>query len=85
MSRIEILLAAGASATSPNNAGNGFHAERSHVESPHTGRLVAIATGTMVHRPDCPVVYGGDHLREVSVETSGFAPCAICNPLSAEP
>lgn len=85
LSRIENLLAAGSSPTSPNNSGNGSHAEPSHVESFHAGRLVATATGTMIHRPDCPVVYGGDHLREISVETAGFAPCAICNPLSAEP
>ncbi|MHB1711616.1 MAG: hypothetical protein ACYCV7_09460 [Acidimicrobiales bacterium] len=80
LSRIEILLAAGSSAALPNNT-----EKNGDARSPRTGQLVATAAGTMIHRPDCPVVSGGDHLREVSAEMSDFAPCAICNPLSAEP
>ena len=44
-------------------------------------RLVATATGTMLHRPDCPVVAGKDGLRRVSAGTKGFTPCKICDPL----
>jgi len=44
--------------------------------------LVATATGTMVHRPDCPVVAGKEGLRKVRAGTKGFEPCKICNPLS---
>jgi hypothetical protein len=44
--------------------------------------LVATATGTMLHRPDCPVVAGKDGLRRVSAGTKGFDPCKICDPLS---
>jgi hypothetical protein len=44
--------------------------------------LVATAAGTMLHRPDCPVVAGKDGLRRVSAGTKGFTPCKICNPLS---
>jgi hypothetical protein len=43
--------------------------------------LVATATGTMLHRPDCPVVAGKDGLRRVSAGTKGFDPCKICDPL----
>src|SRR5207247_2277072 len=39
--------------------------------------LVATATGTMLHRPDCPVVAGKDGLRRVSAGTKGFTPCKI--------
>lgn len=43
--------------------------------------LVATASGTMLHRPDCPVVAGKDGLRRVSEGTKGFTPCKICDPL----
>jgi hypothetical protein len=43
--------------------------------------LVATAGGTMLHRPECPVVAGKDGLRRVSAGTKGFTPCKICDPL----
>jgi hypothetical protein len=46
------------------------------------GELVATATGTMLHRPDCPIVAGRDNLRRVRAGTPGFEPCKICQPLS---
>ena len=42
--------------------------------------LVATATGTMMHRPDCPAVAGKEGLRSVSVD-DGLRPCGICRPL----
>ena len=44
------------------------------------GALVATASGTMMHRPDCPAVSGKEGLREVSVD-DGLRACGICRPL----
>ena len=46
------------------------------------GPLVATATGTMLHRPDCPVVMGRQGLRKVKADAKGFEPCKICEPLT---
>ena len=43
-------------------------------------QLVATATGSMVHRADCPAVAGRDNLRVVG-EVGGLKPCSICNPV----
>ena len=45
--------------------------------------LVATATGTMLHRPDCSVVVGRDRLRPVAAGTPGMTPCSLCQPLDA--
>lgn len=72
--RIENLLAAGAPVA---------------VEVPQQPRhgspegLVATATGTMLHRPDCAVVSGRDRLRPVAADTRGLTPCSLCQPLDA--
>lgn len=47
-----------------------------------TGRLVATATGSMIHRPDCAVVADKDGLRDVSPDEPGLQPCRICQPLA---
>ncbi|HWH28066.1 MAG TPA: hypothetical protein VNU26_03730 [Mycobacteriales bacterium] len=44
-------------------------------------RLVATATGSMMHRPECAAVAGRENLREVTPETAGLTPCRICEPL----
>ncbi len=44
-------------------------------------RLVATATGSMMHRTDCVAVNGRDGLREVSADTPGLNPCRLCEPL----
>ncbi|TMK86637.1 MAG: hypothetical protein E6G57_12010 [Actinobacteria bacterium] len=44
------------------------------------GALVATATGSMVHRPDCPVVANRPGVRRVKAGTPGFEPCKICEP-----
>jgi len=46
--------------------------------------LVATPAGTMIHRPDCPVVAQRDDLRPVSPGTAGFEACKICQPLAAD-
>ena len=46
------------------------------------GRLVATATGSMLHRPDCPIVASRDNLRDVAGdERDQLKPCQICDPL----
>ena len=44
------------------------------------GTFVATATGTMLHRPDCPVVANRPGVRRVKAGTAGFEPCKICEP-----
>jgi len=44
------------------------------------GMLVATATGTMLHRPDCPVVVNREGVRRVKADAAGFEPCKICEP-----
>jgi hypothetical protein len=44
--------------------------------------LVATATGTMLHRPDCSVVVGRDRLRPVAAGAPGMTPCSLCQPLT---
>ena len=44
------------------------------------GMLVATATGTMLHRPDCPVVVNREGVRRVKADAPGFEPCKICEP-----
>ena len=46
-------------------------------------RLVATPTGTMFHRPDCPVVAGrpASELRTVRLPAAGMSPCKLCAPL----
>lgn len=44
--------------------------------------FVATASGSMFHRPDCPVVNGRPNLRRVDPDREeGLAPCGICDPL----
>jgi len=44
------------------------------------GMLVATATGTMLHRPDCPVVANRPGVRRVKADAPGYEPCKICEP-----
>jgi hypothetical protein len=71
LARLEGLLAAGGAAPGAGVAsGNG------------RATLVATATGSMVHRPDCPVVANRDRLVAVAADEPGYTPCKICEPLS---
>lgn len=42
--------------------------------------FVATTSGSMMHRPDCPVVAGRDNLRPAT-PADGLKPCGICRPL----
>lgn len=44
-------------------------------------QLVATEKGSLIHRPDCPVVASKDNLRVVDPDAPGFRPCQICSPL----
>ena len=46
--------------------------------------LVATATGTMLHRPDCAVVSGREGLLQLPADAEGYRPCRICDPLAAD-
>jgi hypothetical protein len=43
--------------------------------------LVATATGSMAHRPGCPMVAGKDNLRRVDASDPGIAMCLVCEPV----
>lgn len=45
--------------------------------SPYAGTLVTTETGSLAHRPDCPVVRGRADLRPADADV---APCSICEP-----
>ena len=46
-------------------------------------RLVATATGSMLHRADCPIVATRDNIRDVTAKEQGkLKPCQICQPLA---
>lgn len=69
--RIERLLAGGALISA-----NG------QLPSYDDGQLVATENGSMMHRPDCPVVLNRENLRTVSADDAGLRPCSICDPLA---
>ena len=47
------------------------------------GTFVATRTGSMFHRPDCPVVAdrADKELRTIKLPASGMSPCKLCAPL----
>ncbi len=47
--------------------------------SPLAGLLVATASGTLAHRPGCPVVRGRTDLEPAG---SDLAPCSMCEPVA---
>ncbi|MEO6205000.1 MAG: hypothetical protein ABIO67_06420 [Mycobacteriales bacterium] len=44
--------------------------------------VVATATGSMVHRPDCAAVVGRPNLRPASLDEPGLTACGLCQPLA---
>ena len=67
------VVASGSVSASARGAGRGAAGGRD-------GMLVATATGTLLHRPDCPVVANRPGTRRVKASTAGFEPCKICEP-----
>jgi len=53
------------------------------AKSTSNHKLVATPTGTMIHRPDCPVVAGRDGVRAVTW-SEGLRPCSICQPAAGD-
>ena len=65
-------------------AGLAGEEDGSGVRAGGDGMLVATATGTMLHRPDCPVVANREGVRRVKADAPGFDPCKICEPELAD-
>ncbi|MDT7546181.1 MAG: hypothetical protein QOE99_2291 [Actinomycetota bacterium] len=80
LARIESLLAAGLVPGQPTGA----EGRNGQAGVPVTG-LVATATGTMIHRPDCAVVAGRSNLRAASPDEPGLTACGLCEPLAVAP
>jgi hypothetical protein len=65
----------------------GLQQAREGAEAPADGAapgtLVATASGTMYHRPDCQVVAGrpASELRKVRLPAPDMSPCRLCSPL----
>src|SRR5437764_3345539 len=62
-------------------AGGGLITSNGETPTSNETDLVATENGSMIHRPDCPVVINRDNLRVVSNTESGLKPCSICDPL----
>jgi hypothetical protein len=60
----------------------GHLARLSEIAAPAGTQFVATATGTMIHRADCPAVAGRAGLRTVGDGERGMTPCSICQPLA---
>jgi hypothetical protein len=61
---------------------NGESPSRRAAGSATSQRFVATASGSMLHRADCPIVVTRDNLRDVSAaEQDKLKPCQICDPL----
>lgn len=80
--RLENQLASLAASAATSN-GHTSHTSTSGAASRSRSgsTLVATATGTMIHRPDCPVVANRDGLIAVKGDTSAYKPCKICEPV----
>jgi hypothetical protein len=66
----------------PKRADTAGPGKASTVRAASSGRLVATATGTMLHRADCPIVASRDNVRTVTAkEQNSLQPCQICSPL----
>lgn len=89
LDRIESVMARGAGAglpatpTVPAAGAVPGGAGPAGVRAPAAPTLVATTSGSMMHRPDCPVVAGRDNLRAVSPGQEGLEACRICDPLGA--
>jgi hypothetical protein len=76
---VEVLSRIQARLDSAALDGNGSAATASRAAS----ALVATRTGTMFHRPDCPVVAErpDKELRTITLPAKGMSPCKLCAPL----
>src|SRR5438270_2793468 len=65
----ELLVAGGAAGVAPDLVADGAAPAR---RSAPNGMLVATSTGSMLHRPDCPVVANRDGLKRVRADAKGY-------------
>jgi hypothetical protein len=63
----------------------GTPADEAGAPSTNGTSFVATKTGSMFHRPECPVVAGRPdrELRTVELPAAGMTPCKLCSPLDA--
>lgn len=66
---------------------NGTSRRRTRDDDP-TGEvplpmLVATARGSLLHRPDCPIVANRDGLKQVAAGTDGYGYCTMCDSAGA--
>lgn len=66
----------------PGVAARGRSASREDDE-PGAAMLVATQKGSLLHRPECPVVARRDGLREVAAGSEGFGYCTMCHAAAA--
>ncbi|MHB8670862.1 MAG: hypothetical protein ACYDAD_09955, partial [Acidimicrobiales bacterium] len=80
LERIEAALAGGAQAP-PRAQGSGNGNRGSSRRRVGSGvAYVATSTGSLFHRPDCPVVANRAEVRPVAAGGRGLRPCRICEP-----
>jgi len=81
---IEVLARIEAKLDGAAAEGNGVaSAPRAAAASTPAGTFVATRTGTMFHRPDCPVVADRPkgELRTIKLPATSMSPCKLCSPL----
>jgi hypothetical protein len=63
--------------------GSGSSGANAAATSTAAGTFLATRTGTMFHRPDCPVVADrpASELRSIKLPATGMSPCKLCAPL----
>jgi hypothetical protein len=78
LARLEALLGGGATAAAVRPSPSGT-AARGQAD----GAFLATPSGSIFHRPDCPVVAGRSDLNRVDPAHTRLEPCRICTPLEA--
>ncbi|MBV8159963.1 MAG: hypothetical protein JO265_03470 [Acidimicrobiia bacterium] len=81
---VDVLARVEATVEAANAGPGGATADAASGRADAPGALVATRTGTMFHRPDCPVVADrpAGELRSVRLPAAGLAPCKLCAPLA---
>ena len=79
LARMEAKLDGAAEANGAASSRSGAAA----AAAPAAGTFVATRTGSMFHRPDCPVVADRpqNELRTVKLPATSMSPCKLCAPL----
>jgi hypothetical protein len=80
---IELLARIEAKLDGAAAEGNGVAPASRAAASTPAGTFVATRTGSMFHRPDCPVVADRPkgELRTIKLPATSMSPCKLCSPL----